>query len=482
MKGRWLFGLGAVAGAAVGGAAVLKARNASELAARARRLQALPAAQGKNIVILGAGFGGINTAMSLLKQLPAESGWTVTLVDRRNYFLFTPLLYHAATGLVDPTALLFPVRSLSRAENFVFREATVRDIDFKRRLVHLDDGSLPYDYLVLGLGSVTNFFGQEEKVRHALTLKTAADAITIRNRIIDAFERADISADPEERRRHLTLAVVGGGATGVELIGAMRGLVSGTLTHQYPRIRPEEVRLVLLEATAELLPGLPRELADHALRRLRELGVEVRTGCPVHRVDEDGLVTDSGEFVPSRTVVWAAGVRPQPIADRIEAPKLRGGRIEVDPYLQVPAFPDVYALGDIAAFTHTEDGKPLGPSAAVAVQQGKALARILLARLEGRQPEPFRYEYRGELVSLGRHEAVADLKGVQLTGFPAWVVWRTFYLSQLMGFKNQLTVALDWSFAYLYQRDTVRLDLPRETGESDEPQEEPGREPMLTGR
>ncbi|MCC2669988.1 MAG: dehydrogenase (ubiquinone) [Armatimonadetes bacterium] len=469
MKKRLLFGLGAIAGAAAASAAVLHARRDSvELADRIRRLQGTRAEHGKNIVILGAGFGGINTAAALLHRLPPESGWRVTLVDRHNYFLFTPLLYHAATGLVDPSNVLFPVRRLSHAENFIFREATVQDVDLNRRVVHLEDGPLSYDYLVLALGSVTNFFGKDDQLRHALTLKTSADAITVRNRLIDAFERADAATDPEERRRQLTFAVVGGGATGVELVGAIQGLIRGTLARQYPRISPGEARVVLFEALPKLLPELPRELAGYAEQRLRDLGVEIRLETPVDRVDDGGLVLDGGEYLPAHTVVWAAGVKASPVAARLNVPRIKNGRIDVDPFLQVEGVPDCYALGDIAAFTDEASGKPLPPTAAVAVRQGKALAEILLARIEGRSAQPFHYTPAGELVSLGRNEAVAAIKGVQITGFPAWLIWRAFYLSQLMGFKNRLAVALDWSFAYAYQRDTVRLEVPASDSEPSE--------------
>lgn len=468
MKQKWLFGLGAVAGAAAGVAVARARQDALLMADRVRRLGRADALNGKNIVILGAGFGGINTAAALLQKLPPASGWKITLVDRHNYFLFTPLLYHAATGLVDPSAILFPVRSISRAPHFTFREATVQDVDFRRQVVHLDDGPLAYDYLVLALGSVTNFFGKQDDLRPVLTLKTAADGMTIRNRLIDAFERAEVATDPEERRRELTFAVVGGGATGVELIGAVQGLIHGTLARQYPRIRPEEVRLVLFESLPNLLPELPPDLADYALRRLREHGVEVRLGAAVDRVDEHGLTTATGEYVPTRTVVWTAGVRPSPVVARLDLPKDEKGRIEVDSFLQVTGHPGVYALGDIAAFEDSKTGRPLPPSAAVAVQEAKALADILVARLERRDAHPFSYVHKGELVSLGRHEAVAEVKGVRLTGFPAWLTWRAFYLSQLLGFRNQLTVALDWTFAYLYQRDTVRLDVPEEETETRE--------------
>jgi len=463
MKRRWLFALGAAAGVgAVSAAVARKRRDAARLAERGRKLAEASAERGKNIVILGAGFGGFNTASALVAALPPESGWKVTLVDRHNYHLFTPLLYHAATGLVEPSHILFPVRTLAHAPHFQFREADIRSIDLKERQVHLDNGPLSYDILVLALGSVTNFFGKEAELENVLTLKTTGDAVAIRNRIIDAFEDAESAADPMERRRCLTFVVVGGGATGVELVGAIRGLTRDTMGRQYPSIDPAEVRLLLLEAMPQILAGVDPEFGQTALERLRQAGVEVRLGSAVERVDADGVLTSDGDVIPSRTVIWTAGVKPAPVVERLDVPKIRGGRITVDPFLGVPGFRGVYALGDVAASIDPKTGKPLPTSAAVAVQQAKALAEILVARLEDQDPLPFRYIHRGELVSLGRHEAVADVMGVRLTGFPAWLMWRGFYLSQLFGFKNQLGVALDWTFAYMYQRDTVRMDLPTE--------------------
>jgi NADH dehydrogenase len=455
---RLVFGVGLAAGAAAG-VAVARARRAAAREAQATRLRSVPAARGRNIVILGAGFAGITAAAALARRVPAESGWRITLVDRRNYHLFTPLLYHAATGLVDPSHILFPVRSLTQAPHFAFREAVVQDVDLERQEVRLDDGALPYDVLVLALGSVPNYFGKEADLPGVLELKSVADAVAIRNRIIDAYEAAEVATDPEERRRWLTFVVVGGGATGVELIGAMRGLMRGTLARQYPNIGRDEPRLVLCEALPEILPSLPRDLAATAQRRLREMGIETRLGAPVERTDAAGVWLKGGEPLPAGTVVWAAGVRPSPLAEQLPFPRAKNGRILVDPFLQVEGVPNVYAVGDLAAREDDATGRFLPPSAAVAVQEGRALAGIVLDRLEGREARPFRYEPKGELISLGRHEAVAQIGNRKFTGLAAWIIWRAFYLSQLMGFKNRLGVIFDWGFAYAWQRDTARLDL-----------------------
>jgi NADH dehydrogenase len=479
VKNRWLFGVGAALGAVAVGATVAKSAKRAALQERLARLRESPV-QGRNIVVVGGGFGGIHTVARLLELLPPESGWRITLVDQRNFFLFTPLLYHAATGLVDPSHILFPTRALSTAPHFFFREATVTGVDFERKAVLLDDGELPYDYLVMALGSTTNFFNQDQALRHSLTLKSSGEAVVLRNRIIDAFERADIATNAEERKRCLTFAVVGGGATGVELVGAIRGLVHGTLARQYPHIGSHEARVMLFENSERLLGGLPEDLAVHAENRLRELGVELRLKCAAANVTETELTTRTGEVIPTRTVVWAAGVRPVPLTEKLDVPRGRTGRIVVDSFMEIEGRPGCYALGDMAACPDVATGKPLPPNAAVAVRQGKALAEIILARLENREPTPFHFDFPGELVSLGRHEAVARIGGVKLTGFPAWVMWRSYYLTQLMGFKNQIGVALDWSFAYFYQRDTVRLDLPPAVADGGAVVSEVPREPSPT--
>lgn len=466
MARKWWFGAGTAVGAALGGYAAARTLEASRRQQRLQRLLARPVPGERQAVILGGGFAGVHCAIRLLQLLPAESGWRVHLVDRHNYFVFTPLLYHAATGLVDPSNVLYPLRAISQAPHYRFREATVLDVDFAARQVLLDDGVLQYDRLVLALGSTTNFFGAEQSLAGALTLKTAGDAIRVRNHVIDAFERADISTDTEERRRLLTFVVVGGGATGVELAGALQGLVRGTLARQYPRIARGEARVILLEAHDQLLRTLPPALARHAAQRLKEQGVQLRLGCAARRVSHDGLETQGGEWFPSHTVIWAAGVRPAPVADAWQLPRGPGARLEVDNALRVPGQPGVYALGDLAACPDPFTAGIYPPNAATAVRQGTAAAEILCAELLGEEPSPFAYRQEGELVSLGRHEAVAELLGTRLTGLPAWILWRALYLSKLMGFKNRLAVALDWTFAYAYERETVRLEIPSERRQS----------------
>jgi NADH:ubiquinone reductase (H+-translocating) len=416
---------------------------------------------GKRVVILGAGFGGLTTAMALARLVrDGTAAADITLVDRINVHLFTPMLYQVATGLVEPGNIAYPVRAIARRHGFNFREAEVSAIDLDRRRVVCDDGELSYDALVLALGSTTNYFGNASVQVHAASLKTLRDAVHIRNRLLDAFERADVESDPEARRRWLTFVVVGGGATGVELIGSMHSLVTHGMRLDYPSIDPSEVRLVLAEASPGILGGMDPWMGETALRHLRAKGIEVSLGNLVTEVSDDGVRFKDGTFIPSRTVVWAAGVRPAPLTAELPVEKGRDGRILVDEYLQVKGRPGVYALGDCAWFpVQGDDGKPAPPNAQTAVREATVVAHNVAAELHGGARQRYEYANEGSLVALGQGDGVADLRGFKVEGFPAWLIWRSFYLSELMGFKNRLGVLVDWFSAYFVQRDTAKLDV-----------------------
>ncbi|HZU06092.1 MAG TPA: NAD(P)/FAD-dependent oxidoreductase [Chloroflexota bacterium] len=452
-----LLGLGAAAGWTLYRARNRRVEQWAELARRAARRGRLDGPR-RRVLVLGAGFGGLSAAVELARLFATDLETEVLLLDRHNYHLFTPLLYHAATGLVAPSHITYPVRAIARATGFAFQESRVEAIDLEAREVHTDDGRVPYDALIVALGSTTNFFGLDTVERYSLRLKEVGDAIAIRNRIIDAFEQAELETDPERRRALLTFVVVGGGATGVELVGAIHGYVYSVLVEDYPAARPQDVRIVLAEAGSEILHGIDRDLADHALRVFRARGIEVLTDTPVRRVTPEGAETADGTWIPARTVVWTAGVRPVDLISTLPGERGRDGRLAVAADLSLPRYPDVYVIGDAALFRHTPDGTPLPPNAPVAIQQGRWAAQNLWRRWHGLPTRPFRYRYKGELVSLGRHTAIANIFGVKLTGFPAWAVWRAYYLSQLHCFRNQAAVALDWSFAYFWRRDTARLE------------------------
>lgn len=412
------------------------------------------------IVILGAGFGGLTTAIELGKLGRAGLNADILLVDRVNFHLFTPMLYQVATGLVEPGHVSYPARPIAQNFGFRFREGTVEAINLDERLVTVNGEQLSYDRLVLGLGSVTNYFGNASIERSAASLKTLGDAVAIRNRVLEAFERAEVERGVAVRQSLLTFVVVGGGATGVELASSLYTLIQNGLLPAYPGIDGAEVRVILAEASPRLLSGMDPWLGDTALLRLNEKGIELLLGNPATEVTEAGISFKDGRFVGSRTVVWAAGVRPSPLTAALEVERGRDGRLVVTPELRLPAYPDVYALGDCAWFPIPEDGgRPAPPNAQTAVRQAPVAARNIAASLTGEPQEMYEYANEGNLVALGQGDGVALLGPVRLEGMAAWLTWRGFYLTQLMGFKNRLGVLLDWTSAYFGHRAAARLDL-----------------------
>jgi NADH dehydrogenase len=448
-----------VAGLAAGAAfwASRRARaGASRLAARSAR----PGAP--RVVILGAGFGGITTAIELGRLARRGVELDVTLVDRVNYHLFTPMLYQVATGLVEPGHIEYPTRVMARDYGFRFREGEVEAIDLDQRHVVVGGARLPYDRLVIALGSVTNYFGNDSIERSAASLKTLADAVAIRNRVLDSLERADVETDVAARSGLLTVVVVGGGATGVELAGSLHSLIRSGLLPIYPSIDPREVRIILAEAGNGLLGGMDPWLGEEARRRLVQKGVEVWLDNSATRVTETGIAFKDGRFVASRTVVWAAGVRPSPLTAGLAVERGRDGRLLVDQQLRLPSHPEVFALGDCAWFSvPEEDDRPAPPNAQTAVRQAPVVAENVAASLHGAPLLSFQYESEGNLVSLGQGDGVAQIGSARLRGFPAWLAWRGFYLSQLMGFKNRLGVLVEWTSAYFGYRGTALLDVAR---------------------
>ncbi|MCC7372342.1 MAG: NAD(P)/FAD-dependent oxidoreductase [Chloroflexi bacterium] len=450
------------AGAAAGGWLWTRAR--SERKAGWRQMP--PGAP--RIVILGAGFGGLTTAIELGKQAQAGLRAEVLLIDRVNFHLFTPMLYQVATGLVEPGHVAYPARLIAQDYGFRFREGTVEAIDLDRRQVTVSGEAIPYDRLVLALGSVTNYFGNASIEAHAASLKTLGDAVAIRNRVLDAFERAEATRDAQERKRLLTFVVVGGGATGIELVSSLQTLIRNGLLPGYPRIEASDVRVVLAEAGPRLLNGMDPWLGETAARRMQEHGIELLLGNPATEVSEDGIAFKDGQRIESRTVIWAAGVRPSPVTAALEVERGKDGRLVVTPELHLSAYPDVYALGDCAWFPIPEDsGRPAPPNAQTAVRQAPVVAGNVAASLCGEPQDIYLYSNEGNLVALGQGDGVALVGPARLEGFPAWVTWRGFYLAQLMGFKNRLAVLLDWTSAYFGNRLAPRLDLtPTPSGTS----------------
>lgn len=410
-------------------------------------------------MIAGAGFGGLWAARRL-----AGKDVEVLVVDRNNYHTFLPLLYQVAAAEIEPEAIARPVRStLLEHDNVHFVLAEITGVDFERKILRCRERDIFYDYLVLATGSRTDFFGVEGAAEHSFELKTLEQGITLRNRIISLFERAVVEPDPALRRRMLSFTIVGGGPTGVEFAGALSELVGGIVPREYPVIGEEEVRVRLLEAADDLLPGMPLLLRRYARHRLERMGVEVLRASKVTRIAPGEVECGDGTAFHTGTVIWTAGVRaglPRNVSGVSDAP---GGRLPVDRYLQLPGKDGVYVVGDLA-WTGDSVGE-LPMMAPVATSQGETAAGNILLEIEGRPRKIYRYNDRGSMVTIGRNNAVAHIFGRSFTGWPAWVIWLGVHLFNLIGFRNRLMVLLGWSWDYFFFERTVKLILPVESEE-----------------
>ena len=404
-----------------------------------------------HVVIIGAGFGGLHATQRL-----AGKPVRVTLIDKRNYHLFQPLLYQVATAGISPHEIAYPVRAIfQRQENFSFLMSRVQGVDFKRKQVLTEEGQVSYDYLILAAGASVNFFGNASLEQNALPLKDVSDAVTVRNHVLRMFERASLEPDLEKRQAFLTFVTVGGGPTGVESAGALSELIRLVLRRDYHDINVESVRVILLEAAGNILAGFPKELQDSAQRSLERKEVEVRLNAKVANYDGQNLTFDTGEVIPTCTVLWSAGVQAASLMGKLGLERAHAGRIKILPTLQAPNQPDVYVIGDAAYLE--EDGKPLPMVAPVATQQGKHAAINILAQIDSKALKPFRYNDLGMMATIGRNAAVAVTLGMQFRGFPAWVVWLVVHLIGLIGFRNRLIVLINWTWDYLFYDRAVRL-------------------------
>lgn len=397
------------------------------------------------VVIVGAGFGGLSAARALARA-PVE----VTLIDRRNFHLFQPLLYQVATAGLTPSDIAWPIRSILREQrNARVVLGTVEGVDTAARRVRLADGSRhDYDWLILATGATHNYFGNEHWHQVAPGLKRVDDATTIRRRILMAFERAELCDDEAERRRLMSFVVVGGGPTGVELAGAIAELARKALARDFRHIDPRQARILLLQGAERVLPHFPESLSRHAQADLEALGVEVCTGSRVTDCDAGGVVAD-GEPIAAATVLWAAGVAASAAGDWLGAASDSAGRVEVLPDLSVPGLPRVFVIGDTAAMP-CADGREVPGIAPAAKQAGRYVARLIAARVTGRaEPGPFRYRHFGNLATIGRHRAVIDFGRVRLWGWLAWWIWGIAHVYFLIGLRNRLVVATQWFFSYL---------------------------------
>jgi NADH dehydrogenase len=415
------------------------------------------------VVVVGAGFGGIWVARGLANR-PVD----VTLIDRNNYHTFFPLLYQVAAAELGPSDIAHPVRSMfRRARNVTVRMAEMTGLDLDARVVQTDRGPVPYDYLVLALGSEPNFFGVPGAAEHAFPLRWMDDAVPLRHHVLTRFEAAAV-ADSERRKRLLTFAVVGGGPTGVEYAGALSELVFGPLLEDFPAIAPGEVRIELIEAGETPLRGMPPRLAWYAQARLTRRRVHVRLNAAVQSVESDRVQLGDGTTLPTETVVWTAGVKGDPRVVRWGLPVARAGRVPVTESLHLAARPEVFVIGDLA-YREDASGNPLPQVAQVAIQQGHRTAANIRRVTAGQAPKPFTYRDPGMLAVIGRNAAAAHVFGMAFTGRLAWLLWLGIHISWLVGFRNRALVLLNWGWNYVFYRRAVRLILPAARAPRNEP-------------
>jgi NADH dehydrogenase len=429
----------------------------------------MAAASVHRVVVVGGGFGGLQAALKL-RRAPVE----VTLVDRRNFHLFQPLTYQVATGALSPGEIAYPLRAIFKGQrNVRVLLAEVADFDLRARelLLRPVDGipapsSIPYDTLIVAGGSRYSYFGHDDWSAFAGEVKSLESALVVRGRILSAFEAAEAEPDRQRRDAWLTFVVVGAGPTGVEMAGQIAELARDTLRRDFRTIDPRTARILLVEAADRVLTSFPPSLSAKAARSLGRLGVTALLGRTVVGIDDEGVTVDDAsgapERIPTRTVVWAAGVTASGLASRLGeltgAERDRAGRVTVEPDLTLPGHPEVFALGDMVRVRAADGSSVALPGVApVAMQQGRYAAEVVRARLGGRDTPPFRYRDKGNLATIGRAAAVADIKGLRLSGFIAWITWLVVHLWYLVGFQNRLLVFIRWSFSFATRGRGARL-------------------------
>ncbi len=404
------------------------------------------------VVIVGAGFGGLQVALGL-----REAPVAVTLIDRTNHHLFQPLLYWVATAGLSPADISSPIRHILRKQqNTEVVMAEVTGVDVGQQRVLMGDRSIPYDYLVLATGARDNYFGHDDWGQYVCGLKTIEDARTIRQKILLSFETAELETDPEKIAELLTFVLVGAGPTGVEMAGAIAELAHKTLASEFRHINPRQARIILIEALPRILNAFPQSIARKTLKRLTRMGVEVRTNTPVLNIDEHG-VTVSGERIVADTIIWTAGVGASPAGKWLNAEVDRAGRVKVASDLSVSGHPNIFVIGDTA--TLQQNGKPLPGVAPVAIQEGHYVASIINERVAGQQVthRPFHYRNKGNLATVGRSYAIADIGPFHLTGVIAWLLWLVVHIYFLVGFRNRLVAIFQWAWSYFTFARDARL-------------------------
>ncbi len=412
------------------------------------------------ILILGGGFGGLYAALELEKTLGADPSVRITLVNRENFFLFTPMLHEVAASDLDITTIVNPIRKLLRHTTFF--DGTVQSIDLERKRVVVSHGieedhphELDYDHLILAVGSVTNFYDIPGLSERALTMKSLADALHLRNRLIEHLEEADFECCAALREPLLTFVIAGGGFAGVETAAAINDFAREALKF-YPNLTEDMLRIVLVEFAPSILPELGPELGEYARKKLAGRKIEFRLNTKVEGFSARGVKLSDNETIPTKTLVWTAGTAPNPLLEPLSCAKDRG-RIVVNEFLEVPGYPGVWALGDCASVPDRQTGHPYPPTAQHALRQGKVVARNIIAAQEGTAKQPFVFSTIGQLAAIGRRTGVAKILGFKFSGFIAWWLWRTIYLSKLPRIENKLRVTLDWTLDMVFSKDLVQF-------------------------
>jgi NADH:ubiquinone reductase (H+-translocating) len=417
----------------------------------------------KRVLILGGGFGGIYTALELEKAMWRHPYLEVTLVNRENFFLFTPMLHEVAASDLDITHIVNPIRKLLRKVKFFHGE--VQAVHLPSRRVHVVHGpehhphEIEYDHLVIALGSTTNFYNLPGLQERAFTMKSLGDAIHLRNQLIDLLEEADFECGVGARKDSLTVVVAGGGFAGVETVAAVNDFLRDAMKF-YPHLSTDLIRTVLVHPGPVILPELGEKLGAYAQAKLAERKVEIRVNTKVTGISERGVELDDGTAIKAKTLVWTAGTSPSPVLEKLQCKKEKG-RLVVDKNMEVPEWSGVWALGDCAVAPDCNTGTPYPPTAQHAMREGKSLAKNILAAIRGREKKAFEYTTLGQLAAIGRRSGVADILGVNFSGFIAWLLWRAIYLSKLPRLEKKVRVALDWTLDLLFTKDLVHFMILR---------------------
>jgi len=422
----------------------------------------------KRVLILGAGAAGIGAALELKKASADAPGLEVTLVDQRDYHHPLPFIWQVVSGSIEPSHISFPLHALLRGKGAAgpvkFRQSRVQGIDVEKKVVSTDDGELEWDYLVIALGSTTNFFGMADVEENALTFKSLRDAVSIHNRILDNYEAVLRGGEEKRRRELLTFVVVGGGPTGIELAAAIQDFVRKALIRDYPSLA-SQTSVLLVEAQDALLSGMKSKMSELAISRLRSRGIKVLLKTRITKVWSGGIQIADGQTIPTRTVIWVAGVKPVAVVESLPFEKAKGGRIVVNRYMEVPESPGVYVLGDCAYSLQENDSVPYPPTQQVAMRQGPACARNIVRAMRGEEQRPFRYKFKGQVVYMGRNLVLAQLGDRVFDGFAAALLRRVYYLWIFISylglpteFRRKLSAVRGWIPAYFYRRNTAHLE------------------------